>query len=145
MTITDAALKAGYSPKSPGQAGSQALHRVALKMPEVLDAAGLTDKGLVDKYLKPGLEATETKVFSGEDGLVYSKELVAWGPRLTALDMAFRLKDRFPNKQIEHSGVILHVMTETEKKEATESLRRIAAFEGDENSENILEGEVVEP
>jgi phage terminase small subunit len=42
MTITEAARKAGYSRKCPGQAGYQALQNLKLKMPELLDRLGLS-------------------------------------------------------------------------------------------------------
>jgi hypothetical protein len=41
MTITEAARRAGYSRKCPGQAGYQALQNLKLKMPELLDRLGL--------------------------------------------------------------------------------------------------------
>jgi phage terminase small subunit len=41
MTITEAARRAGYSRKCPGQAGYQALQSLKLKMPELLNEARL--------------------------------------------------------------------------------------------------------
>lgn len=98
MSITDAARKAGYSPNSPGQSGSQALENIRLKMPEVLERAGLTDESLIENYLHPALEAHETKFFQ-KDGLVTDeRNVAAWSPRLTALDLAFRLKGSYAPK-----------------------------------------------
>ena len=99
MTITDAALAAGYSDKYAGQVGSQALEAIRRKMPEILDKYGLSDDALVEKYLKPALEANETK-FAQKDGLFTDeREVTAWGPRLTALDMAFNLRGSYAPKE----------------------------------------------
>ena len=62
-SLTQAALDAGYSSKNPGQSGWQALQNIRLKMPELLDEYDLTDEALIEKHLKPLLNATETKFF----------------------------------------------------------------------------------
>ena len=98
MTITDAALAAGYSEKCPGQAGHQALEAIKRKMPDILDNHGLTDETLIEKYLKPALEATETEFAKFEGKITDQCEVVAWSPRLTALDMAFNLKGNYAPK-----------------------------------------------
>lgn len=98
MSITDAALKAGYSENSPAQSGSQALENIRLKMPEVLEKAGLTDELLIENYLKPALQATETKFAQFEGQFTDEREVLAWNPRLTALDMAFNLKGSYAPK-----------------------------------------------
>lgn len=92
MSLTDAALKAGYSPECAGQSGYQALKAIRRKMPALLDSKGLTDEALIEKYLKPALEAKETKFFAHEGIVKDERELIAWSPRLTALDMAFNLR-----------------------------------------------------
>lgn len=98
MSITDAALKAGYSENCPGQVGSQALAIIKQKMPELMDNIGLTDERLLTRYLKPALDANETKFFQ-KDGLVTdTRDVIAWGPRLTALDLAFNLKGCYAPK-----------------------------------------------
>ncbi len=106
MTITDAALKAGYSEHCPGQVGHDALKAIRLKMPEVLERAGLTDESLVEKYLKPALQATETKFAQFEGQFTDEREVLAWGPRLTALDMVYNLKGSYAPKQVEAKGFL---------------------------------------
>lgn len=104
MTITDAALEAGYSEKYAGQVGSQALESIRRRMPEILDKHGLTDDALVEKYLKPALEAHETK-FAQKDGIFTDeKDVIAWNPRLTALDMAFNLRGSYAPKKQDSDG-----------------------------------------
>jgi len=98
LSITDAAKEAGYSEKYAGQVGSQALENIRLKMPEVLERHGLTDDSLVENYLKPALQATETKFAQFEGAFTDEREVLAWGPRLTALDIAFNLKGSYAPK-----------------------------------------------
>jgi len=100
MSITDAAREAGYADNGyVGQMGSQALEAIRLKMPEVLEKAGLTDEALVENYLKPALEAEETEFAKFEGRITDERNVVAWGPRLTALDLAFNLKGSYAPKQ----------------------------------------------
>jgi hypothetical protein len=95
MTITEAARRAGYSRKCPGQAGYQALQNLKLKMPELLDRLGLSDVALIEKHLKPLLSARTAKFFQHR-GKVTGKRIVADNDaRLKALDMALRLRGSF--------------------------------------------------
>ncbi len=61
-----------------------------------LDAGGITDEELI-KLLASLITATEQKVFhKTETGLVYSKEMPNHEVRSRALDMALKLKNRYP-------------------------------------------------
>jgi hypothetical protein len=141
-TLTQASKDAGYS--CP-QAASNAIRRAKETIPDIMDRNGLTDDSLVKDCFKPLLKANKT-VFFQNGGVVKDKRVVpALDVRLSALDMAFRLKNKYPNKvEVEHSGAILHVLTETDKRDAEESLKRIAAYESDDESRNVIEGQVVE-
>lgn len=97
-TLAEAAKKAGYSPNNLKQSGFQALQRVKEKMPEVLERKGLTDDSIVDKYLLPALEAQETEFAKFEGKITDSIDVIAWGPRLQALDMLFNLKGSYAPK-----------------------------------------------
>ena len=63
-TLTQAAKNAGYSQKYPGQSGYQALAQLRGRVPELLERHGLGEEVLIEKYLKPLLEAHETKFFN---------------------------------------------------------------------------------
>ncbi len=100
-TYAEAARQAGYTAKHLRQSGFQAFQLVREKMPEILERKGLTDDVVIDKYLRPALEAKET-VFAKYEGKICDKrDVVAWGPRLSALDIFFRLKGSYAedNKQ----------------------------------------------
>jgi hypothetical protein len=141
-TLSEASRDAGYSHV---QGASNALRRARETMPELMDRAGFTDEVLIKKYLGPLMDAKKTLYFQNGGIVMDKREVPALDIRQSSLDMAFRLKNKYPNKlEIEHSGAVLHVLTETEKVEAAESLKRIAAFEGDEDSEDVIDGEVVE-
>jgi hypothetical protein len=49
MTISKAALAAGYSSKWPGQAGSQAFKNIQRKRPEILHELGMTIEAILEK------------------------------------------------------------------------------------------------
>lgn len=103
--ITEAARLAGYADNGyVGQIGSQALENIKTKMPEIMDAKGLTDDSLVENYLKPALEAKETEFAKFEGQITDSRDVVAWGPRLTALDMAFNLRGSYAARKKELTG-----------------------------------------
>ena len=94
-SITDAARKAGYSKKWPGQAGFQALQSLKVKMPELLNGLGLNDAMLIEKHLKSLLRAQTTKFFQHQ-GKVKDKRVVAANEvRLQALDLVFRLRGSY--------------------------------------------------
>ena len=85
MSVTRAALKAGYSEQNPGQSGYQALKAVRAKAPELLDRQDLTDDALSEKHLKPMLCATRTVFVKHEGKVTDEREVIAWGPRIASL------------------------------------------------------------
>jgi phage terminase small subunit len=95
LSLTKSALAAGYSDKHPGQSGWQALESIRHKIPEVLDKHSLTDSALIEKHLLPALEAHETKFVQKDGKITDQMNVIAWGARLTALDLAFRLKGSY--------------------------------------------------
>ena len=101
-TITAAALEAGYSKNYPGQAGSQALEQIRKSAPELLAKHGLTDDVLIEDYLKPMLNAEETKFFPytkrGKRELL-TRHVVAWGPRGIAFDAAMKIRGMYVKEQ----------------------------------------------
>lgn len=91
-SVAEAALQAGYSPTRPDQSGYQALKSIRKKMPDLMDELGLTDTALIEKYLVPALEAQETKFFSDKGIVLDTRDVIAWGPRLQALQLAGKWK-----------------------------------------------------
>ena len=91
-TQKDAFIAAGYKAKHPDQGAHQALKQIQGKVPQIMDQMGLTDPFLIEKYLVPLLDAEETKFFNNGKKRV---NVVAWSPRLQALDMMFKLKGSY--------------------------------------------------
>jgi hypothetical protein len=87
-TLTQAAKNAGYSQKYAGQAGYQALAQLRGRVPELLERHGLGEDVLIEKYLKPLLEAHETKFFNEGKTRI---NVEALGIRHAALRTAFEL------------------------------------------------------
>jgi hypothetical protein len=94
-SITNAARKAGYSKKCPDQAGHQALQNLKLKVPELLERLGFTDIALIEKYLKPLLNARMLKFFRHKGKVTDMRIVPDNDARLKGLDMAFKLSGAY--------------------------------------------------
>ncbi len=77
--------------KWPGQAGYQALQSLKLKMPNLLERLGLGHVVLIEKYLKPQLDAHMVKFFQHEGKVTDERIVPDNDARLKALDMTFKL------------------------------------------------------
>jgi hypothetical protein len=95
MSLSDAAIASGYSENNARQSGYQAFQVVKEKMPEILEKHGLTDSAVIDKYLLPAMEACETKFFQKDGFVTDQRDVIAWGPRLTALDTFYKLRGAY--------------------------------------------------
>lgn len=87
--VSEAGRIAGYS---DAPAAHKAMKRIERKMPEILDAHGLTDDYVVRECLKPGLMAMETQFFANKGIVLDSKDTIAWGPRHQFLETWMKLK-----------------------------------------------------
>lgn len=107
-SLTDAAIEAGYSSRNPGQSGFQALRQIRGRVPDLLEKHGLGEEMLIEKYLKPLLEAEET-VFFQKDGKVRQRvNVAALGIRHSALRTAFELHGSYAPrnpKEAEQFGI----------------------------------------
>jgi hypothetical protein len=76
------------SPNNVYAAASQVLRGIDMQaaISHVLKQRGLTPEAC-DVYLHEMLNATETKFFAHEGRVLDEREVIAWGPRATALDM----------------------------------------------------------
>jgi hypothetical protein len=59
-SFSEAAIAAGYSEKNARQSGYQAMQQLRGRVPDLMDKHGLSEDTLIDKYLRPLLEAEET-------------------------------------------------------------------------------------
>ena len=79
------------SSRNPGQSGFQVLRQIRGRVPDLLEKLGLGEEVLIEKCLKPLLEAEET-VFFEKDGKVQQQvNVAALGMRLSSLRTAFEL------------------------------------------------------
>ena len=74
---------------------SKELRKLQAKIPDIMDRLGLTDEHLLDKRLKPLLEANEMKFFQKDGNVTDEREVEANDIRLRALDMAFKLRGSY--------------------------------------------------
>lgn len=98
-TLTEAAPRAGYSALNPSQSGHQALKNIAQKAPDLFSRHGLDDDAFIEKHLLPALNAMEVKAFRSEEGIIYSKPLVAWGPRVATNRLVAEMKGLIVREQ----------------------------------------------
>ena len=121
QSITESARSAGYADNGyVGQIGSQALETIREKMPQILDKHGLTDNVLIEKYLKPLLNAETTEFAKFEGKITDEKSVIAWEPRKAGLDMAFNLKGSYAAKDSgpsSGSNITVNVLVMGEKEE----------------------------
>lgn len=103
-TAAEAAILAGYSPKTARQGGHQAIERIKKRAPDILDEIGLTLHAVIDKSLRPLLTATETRVFQHEGEVTDYVELADNGTRLRATNMALELHGAYPTEQEKQQG-----------------------------------------
>ena len=107
-SLTDAAIEAGYSSRNPGQSGFQVLRQIRGCVPDLLEKLGLGEEVLIEKYLKPLLEAEET-VFFEKDGKVQQQvNVAARSIRLSSLRTAFELHGSYAPrdpKEAEQFGI----------------------------------------
>jgi hypothetical protein len=94
-SYSEAAIAAGYSEKNARQSGYQAMQQLRGRVPDLLDRHGLSEEVLIDKYLRPLLNANETKFFPTGIKMgrktVYYVNVEALGVRHASLRTAFEL------------------------------------------------------
>jgi hypothetical protein len=107
-TYAQAAIAAGYPEKNARQSGFQAIQHIRGRFPDLLDKHGLSEETLIDKYLRPLLNAKET-VFFQKDGKVRQRvNVAALGIRLSSLRPAFELHGSYAPrdpKEAEQFGI----------------------------------------
>jgi len=94
--IAQAALDAGYAKNNPKYAASTASQvlkkpRVMRALDRALDRAG-AGIDLSANVIASAHGATETKVFNGKDGLVYSKPMIDHDTRLRAAELNLKAR-----------------------------------------------------
>jgi hypothetical protein len=103
-SYAEAAVTAGYSAKNARQSGYQAMEQLRGRVPDLLDKHGLSEDALIDKYLRPLLEADKT-IFFQKDGRVKEERKVADGSiRHSALRTAFELHGSYAPKVYDNKG-----------------------------------------
>ena len=100
-SIAEAGTVAGYSDRT---AASRALKSISERAPEVLERLGLTIEHVVDKCLRPLLEAKETKFFASNGIVLDTKEVEALDIRIRAIEVWARLMGAYTAQKVQLSG-----------------------------------------
>jgi phage terminase small subunit len=90
-SLAEAARRAGYSSKFAGQAGYLALQRIGQKAPELLENIEITLEELIEKSIKPGLEATKTIHITYQGKITAEFVQPDWHARLEMAKLCLRL------------------------------------------------------
>jgi phage terminase small subunit len=97
-SLAEAARRAGYSPKFAGQAGYLTLQRIGQKAPELLENIEITFEELIEKSIKPGLEATKTTLIKYRGKITAEFVQPDWGAQLAMVKLCLRLHSAYPAK-----------------------------------------------
>ena len=97
-SLAEAARKAGYSPKFAGQAGYLTLQRIGQKAPELLKNIEITLEELIEKNIKPGLEATKTTHIQYRGKITAEIVQPDWRARLEMTKLCLLLHAAYPAK-----------------------------------------------
>ena len=100
-SIAEAGAVAGYSDRT---AASRALKGISERAPEVLDRAGLGIEHVVNKCLRPLLEARETKFFANAGIVLDTREVEALDIRIRAIEVWARLMGAYTAQKVQLSG-----------------------------------------
>ncbi len=95
-TYKESGIVAGYPAKNAAQSAYQAMKGLRGRVADLLDNAGLSEQVGIEMYLKPALEATETKFFQKDGKVKQRVKVIAWHSRIRALDILFRLHGSYP-------------------------------------------------
>ncbi len=87
MPASQAAVKAGYSPKHARYSGYQAKQGLRDRLEKALHEAGLTPEGVIHKYLLPALSAERTEYAKFEGQITASVQEINWTARLRAIEI----------------------------------------------------------
>ncbi|MFH2076065.1 MAG: hypothetical protein ABIJ57_12090 [Pseudomonadota bacterium] len=80
-----------------------AIKAVVAPFTDAMEKIGINESYLAKK-LKEELEATEVKVFNGQEGVVYSKPLISWSVRQKGRMDANRVRGDYPAEELKHTG-----------------------------------------
>lgn len=95
----EAAVAAGYSAKNARQSGYQALQQILAKAPEVMSKLGLTLESVIDKHLRPLLDASAVKIVQRKGRFTDWVELPDNATRLHAVQTVLKLHGAYPSEE----------------------------------------------
>jgi len=125
-SVAEAGRIAGYS--CP-QAASNALRSMREEIAKALERNDWGPEKFVTKHLIPML--TAKKVLYAQNGGIFTDKRVVRdnATRLAAGDQYLKILGAYAPLSVEHSGVVVHELTEREKQEAVECVARILEYE----------------
>jgi hypothetical protein len=99
-SIKSAGEAAGYG---KGNTAYRALAELQGTISEIMDSAGLTDRHLVEKCIKPLLHAKSVRFFQADGEILESRLFADHDTRIRALDIALRIKGKYTPLAVEQA------------------------------------------
>jgi hypothetical protein len=118
------------------QSAQNALRLVRGELMQALTKQGWDAETIIRKCLIPKLQAKKTLYFQNAGIVTDSRTVGDTSAQLAALDMLLKIIGGYAPLSVEHSGAIVHVLTEAEKREARDTVKRMLEYE------DTIEGEV---
>jgi hypothetical protein len=84
--------------RDPVEVGKEIYDSLGSPLVRCLDDVGVTDEELA-KIISEGIKATDQKVFQYRGEIIESADKVAWESRRNFVDMALKLKGRYPSEK----------------------------------------------
>jgi len=137
-TIAEAAKAAGYT--SP-QGANNALKAMRPLILAELEKIGW-DAARFAKHQAELLGARKTQFFAHEGEVTDQRTVKDYAIQIQAQDMSLKILGVYAPLAVEHSGIVEHVLSEREKREAENSVKCLLAENGD--GENAVDGEFVD-
>jgi hypothetical protein len=100
-SMAEAGAKAGYACR---QSAHEAFKAVIERSPDVLQRLGLTHDYVLDKCLRPLLEAKETKFFQKDGIVMQERDVEANDIRIRAIELWGKLMGAFTAQKVQLSG-----------------------------------------
>jgi hypothetical protein len=118
-SVAEAGAKAGYACR---QSTHEAFKGVTQRAPEVLEELGLTYEYVLDKCLRPLLEAKETKFFQNGGIIMQERDVEALDIRLRAIDTWAKLMGAYSVQKVNVSGTLNLDITHVSDAELNQSI-----------------------
>lgn len=135
-TKKEAGLAAGYAITTANKSNVIESDEVKREFQKLIRKK-ITAEKIADRVAE-GMDATNKVIIAAGGIIMAEREEVNWSERRAYLQLAAQYGGYF-TPQVEMTGAVVHILTPAEKAEAAETIKRLIAYDSEE--ENPIEGE----